>query len=45
MTMNYNNFSNTVHVFAKTKLLYIKGEGWKVDSIDFIGDITQKTNH
>jgi len=42
LTISFNGVSNTDHVFIRTKFLYVKGEGWKSDSIEYIGEITRK---
>ncbi|MCQ6282874.1 hypothetical protein [Bacillus sp. EB600] len=42
LTISFNGVSNTDHVFVRTKFLYVKGEGWKSDSIEYIGEITRK---
>lgn len=40
LTTEFNNVASTEMVIVKTSLIYVKEQGWKVDDIEFIGQLT-----
>ncbi|MGG1400257.1 hypothetical protein ABE288_20905 [Bacillus salipaludis] len=40
LTTEFNDVSNTETVIVKTSLFYLKEQGWKVDDVEFIGQLT-----
>ncbi|MCM3169518.1 MULTISPECIES: hypothetical protein [Peribacillus] len=40
LTTEFNNVASTETVIVKTSLIYVKEQGWKVDDIEFIGQLT-----
>lgn len=42
LTVKFNSVSNTDKVFVRTKLLFIEGQGWKIDSIEYIGEVSRR---
>lgn len=40
LTTEFNNVSNTETVIVKTSLIYVQKQGWKVDDVEFIGQLT-----
>ncbi|WP_445491549.1 hypothetical protein [Niallia sp. 03133] len=40
LTTEYNGVSDTVTTLVKTDLLYVKNKGWKVNDIEYIGELT-----
>jgi hypothetical protein len=40
LTTEFNNVANTETVIVKTSLVYVKEKGWKVEDVEFIGQLT-----
>lgn len=40
LSTNFNDVTNTETVIVKTKLIYVKEQGWKVDDVEFVGQLT-----
>lgn len=40
LTTEFNNVANTEMVIVKTSLIYVKGQGWKIDDVEYIGELT-----
>lgn len=40
LTTKFNNVENTETVIVKTSLVYVKEQGWKIDDIEFVGQLT-----
>lgn len=40
LTTEFNNVAATDTVIVKTSLIFVKGQGWKVDDVEFIGQLT-----
>jgi hypothetical protein len=40
LTTEFNNVAATDTVIVKTSLIYVKVQGWKVDNVEFIGQLT-----
>jgi hypothetical protein len=40
LTTEFNGVANTETVIVKTSLIYVKEQGWKVDDVEFIGNLT-----
>jgi uncharacterized protein len=40
LTTEFNNVANTETVIIKTALIYVKDQGWRVDDVEFIGNLT-----
>ncbi|CAK6481266.1 hypothetical protein IFT92_09400 [Peribacillus simplex] len=40
LTTEFNNVAATDTVIVKTSLIYVKEQGWKVDDVEFIGQLT-----
>ncbi|PEJ58017.1 hypothetical protein CN692_10560 [Bacillus sp. AFS002410] len=40
LSTEFNDVSNTETVIVKTSLIYIKGQGWKIDDVEFVGQLT-----
>jgi uncharacterized protein len=40
LTTEYNNVATTGTVIVKTSLIYVKEQGWKVNDVEFIGQLT-----
>ncbi|MBO1000740.1 hypothetical protein IOC57_23740 [Bacillus sp. SD075] len=40
LTTEFNKVAATDTVIVKTSLIYVKGQGWKVDDVEFIGQLT-----
>lgn len=40
LSTEYNEVSNTETVIVKTSLIYVQNQGWKVDDVEFIGQLT-----
>lgn len=40
LTTEFNDVSNTETVIVKTSLIYIKEQGWKIDDVEFVGQLT-----
>ena len=40
LTTEFNNVANTETVIVKTLLVYVKGQGWKINDVEFVGQLT-----
>ncbi|MFJ7978313.1 hypothetical protein ACIQZI_22075 [Peribacillus sp. NPDC096379] len=40
LTTEFNNVAATETVIVKTSLIYVKEQGWKIDDVEFIGQLT-----
>jgi Tfp pilus assembly protein PilV len=40
LSTEFNDVSNTETVIVKTSLIYVKDKGWKVDDVEFVGQLT-----
>ncbi|MGN7397328.1 hypothetical protein [Peribacillus frigoritolerans] len=40
LTNEFNNVADTDTVIVKTSLIYVKEQGWKVDDVEFVGQLT-----
>jgi uncharacterized protein len=40
LSTEFNNITNTETVIVKTSLIYVKDQGWKMDDVEFIGQLT-----
>ncbi|MDM5196569.1 hypothetical protein QUF79_00465 [Fictibacillus enclensis] len=40
LSTEYNNVSNTETVIVKTSLIYVKEQGWKIDDVEYVGELT-----
>jgi len=40
LTTEFNNVANTETVIVKTSLVYVKGQGWKINDVEYIGQLT-----
>ncbi|QKE76019.1 hypothetical protein HPK19_24710 (plasmid) [Arthrobacter citreus] len=40
LSTEFNNVSNTETVIVKTSLIYVKDQGWKIDDVEFVGQLT-----
>ncbi|MEX6702932.1 hypothetical protein ABS315_25605 [Peribacillus frigoritolerans] len=40
LTTEFNNVAATDTVIVKTSLIFVKEQGWKVDDVEFIGQLT-----
>jgi uncharacterized protein len=40
LTTEFKNVANTKTVIVKTSLIYVKNQGWKIDDIEFVGQLT-----
>ncbi|MGJ3194905.1 hypothetical protein [Peribacillus frigoritolerans] len=40
LTTEFNNMAATETVIVKTSLIFVKDQGWKVDDVEFIGQLT-----
>jgi hypothetical protein len=40
LTTEFNNVSNTETVIVKTSLIYVKEQGWKINDVEFVGQLT-----
>jgi uncharacterized protein len=40
LSTEFNNVTNTETVIVKTSLIHVGGQGWKVDDVEFIGQLT-----
>ncbi|KKI92178.1 hypothetical protein WQ54_10825 [Bacillus sp. SA1-12] len=43
LTTEFNGVANTETVIVKTSLIYIKDIDWKVDDVEFVGNLTGRT--
>jgi hypothetical protein len=42
LTTEFNNIGNTETVYVKTQLVYVKEQGWKVDGVEFLGQLSER---
>lgn len=42
LTTVFNNVAATELVIVKTSLMYVKDQGWKVNDVEFIGQLTER---
>lgn len=40
LSTEFNNVTNTETVIVKTSLIHVKGQGWLVDDVEFVGQLT-----
>ncbi|MBT2729617.1 hypothetical protein J7E63_22290 [Bacillus sp. ISL-75] len=40
LSTEFNNVTNTETVIVKTSLIYVKEQGWKIDDVEFVGQLT-----
>jgi hypothetical protein len=40
LSTEFNDVTNTETVIVKTSLLYVKGQGWKINDVEYIGQLT-----
>jgi hypothetical protein len=40
LSTEYNDITNTQTVIVKTSLIHVKEQGWKIDDVEFIGQLT-----
>ena len=40
LTTEFNNVANTETVIVKTSLVYVKDQGWKINDVEYIGQLT-----
>jgi hypothetical protein len=40
LTTEFNGVAATDTVIVKTSLIFVKGQGWKVDDVEFVGQLT-----
>jgi uncharacterized protein len=40
LSTEYNDVTNTETVIVKTSLIYVKEQGWKIDDVEFVGQLT-----
>lgn len=40
LSTDFNDVTNTETVIVKTSLVYVKEQGWKVDDVEFVGQLT-----
>ena len=40
LSTDFNDVTNTEKVIVKTSLIYVKEQGWKVDDVEFVGQLT-----
>ncbi|MBT2739046.1 hypothetical protein [Bacillus sp. ISL-7] len=40
LSTEFNGVSNTETVIVKTSLIYVKKQGWKIDDVEFVGQLT-----
>lgn len=43
LTTEYNNVANTETVIVKTSLIYVKEKGWKINDVEFVGELTGRS--
>jgi hypothetical protein len=44
LSTEFNDVTNTETVIVRTSLIYIKEKGWKVDDIEFVGELTGRSS-
>jgi uncharacterized protein len=42
LSTEFNNVTNTETVIVKTSLIYVKEQGWKIDDVEFVGQLTDR---
>lgn len=42
LSTDFNDVTNTETIIVKTSLVYVKEQGWKVDDVDFVGQLTAR---
>ncbi|MEK5586578.1 hypothetical protein MKZ21_30435 [Paenibacillus sp. FSL P2-0536] len=40
-TTTFNGVSNNINLIVKNKLLYLEGEGWKVDDVEYVSQVAR----
>lgn len=40
LSTEFNSVTNTETVIVKTSLIHVEGQGWLVDDVEFIGQLT-----
>ncbi|MCP3742375.1 hypothetical protein [Rossellomorea sp. BNER] len=40
LSTKFNDVTNTETVIVKTSLIYVKEQGWKIDDVEFVGQLT-----
>jgi Tfp pilus assembly protein PilV len=40
LSTEFNDVTNTETVIVKTSLIYVKEQGWKIDDVEFVGQLT-----
>ncbi|MBN8194192.1 hypothetical protein JI667_18840 [Bacillus sp. NTK074B] len=40
LSTEFNDVTNTETVIVKTSLIYVEDQGWKIDNVEFIGQLT-----
>ncbi|WML42046.1 hypothetical protein RCG19_10705 [Neobacillus sp. OS1-2] len=40
LSTEFNNVTNTKTVIVKTFLVYVKEQGWRIDDVEFVGQLT-----
>lgn len=43
LSTEYNNVSSTEVVIVKTSLIFVKEHGWKIDDVEFVGELTGRS--
>jgi hypothetical protein len=43
LSTEFNDITNTETVIVKTSLVYVKEKGWKIDDIEFVGELTGRS--
>lgn len=43
LTTEFNNVANTETVIVKTSLIYVKEQGWKINDVEFVGELTGRS--
>jgi uncharacterized protein len=44
LSTEFNDVSNTETVIVKTSLIHVKDQGWKVDDVEYVGQLTGQEN-
>ncbi|WML27392.1 hypothetical protein [Neobacillus sp. OS1-33] len=39
LTTEFNNVANTETIIVKTSLIYVKDKGWKIDDVEYMGEL------
>ncbi|MEH7375678.1 hypothetical protein [Neobacillus drentensis] len=40
LSTEFNDVTNTETVIVKTSLIYVKKQGWRIDDVEFVGELT-----